>query len=262
MKAIERSAHRLHAGTRVFWHRLVQADACVVEMLQVCARPYVAFSFGKDSSALLWLVLQRWPEARVRCLTGGESRLLHSEIDEHAAWWKVRFPLMDLAEVHVDHVFAAEWSEADFDEQYMSFHPSQLGTTEWAAYLHTSGDWDGVFLGLRSDESFKRRVQNSHRTEGCATPIRRYSDARDDAAAGMYVACPLATWSDQDVAALIISEGLPTLSTYERDGFGARTKLRLGRTAMDLGQVAELRRRDPAAYNRLLQRFPELGDQS
>jgi 3'-phosphoadenosine 5'-phosphosulfate sulfotransferase (PAPS reductase)/FAD synthetase len=75
----------------------------------------------------------------------------------------------------------------------------------------------------------------------------------------MYVACPLALWTDADVAALIVSRGLPLLSTYKRDGFSARTKLRLGKTAMDLGQVEELRRRDPAAYNRLLQRFPELG---
>lgn len=254
VRAVERAGYLAHARTRGFQRRLEEARECIREMYLRCRAPFVAYSCGKDSTAMLWLVQEAKPNAVARVLTGGETRLLHADVDAMLAWWREKCPFLDLAEVNIDHVFAAGWETAGFWEQYQTF------VGEWAKYLHAAGNWDGVFIGLRNDESNTRRMADRRR-EDRRYPIRRYVDTRTDGLARVTVACPLAEWSIEDVGALHALHDLPLLAAYA-DGLDARTKLRVGKTALRMGQVAELRRRDQAAYNRLIARFPELAQWS
>lgn len=202
---------------------------------------------------MLWLILDAAPSIDVRIETGGESRLLHADLDEMIAWWKRAWPGINLEEIHIDHVFAPGWDDMGFWEQYHTFEG------EWDKYVHSAGEWDGVFLGLRGGESNKRRMALNRFRQG-RYPIWKYSDNRSGASAGCYRICPLEDWTEDDIAALHAIHSIPLLAAYEIEGIESRTKLRIGKTAMQYGQLRQLRVRDQGAYNRLIQRFPELGE--
>ena len=242
------SGERAYVMLPVFRKQVAKALDCTRYAYDLCKRPYVAFSAGKDSSVMLHLALQVQPRAIVRILTGGETRLLHQNIDIVLAWWREQFPKMDFEEICIDHVFAPGWEDATFFDQYQTFQ------NEWEKYLHGSGDYDGCFVGLRAEESRLRKAWLRERMDGHA--IRQYTSGKEKR--GSYRICPLADWHTKDVAAYITQNAIPLLDGYEKD-WEARTKTRIGGRAMiQYGQLAELRARDPESYRKLIERFPEL----
>jgi len=85
--------------------------------------------------------------------------------------------------------------------------------------------------------------------------IRQYTSGKR---AGIYRICPLADWRLADVAAYIITRGIPLPGGYE-GGFGERTTTRLARRpVVQFGQLATLRARHPEAYFTIIRRWPEL----
>lgn len=248
--ALERAGHLAHLRGRAYQAHYARAVATVERALELCQRPYVGFSGGKDSEALLWVVAEVWPDAQVRILTGGETRILHPELDDVLAWWQTRFPAMTITEVHIDHVFAEGWQEAGFWEQYATFKG------EWHRYLMPAGT-DGVVLGLRSDESPTRARALRLRADGESLAIYRYLAGPME---NVYRICPLDRWTTADVGALLVAENIPLLGSYVAGGMDARTHTRLGKHSLQCGQLLELRQRDPAGFNRLLARFPELAE--
>jgi 3'-phosphoadenosine 5'-phosphosulfate sulfotransferase (PAPS reductase)/FAD synthetase len=252
MTALARAAAIAHTRTRPYLAHLQRACETIDWAYTHC-RPFVGFSAGKDSSVMLWLTLGLYPNAVAQVLTGGETRILYPSLDSILSWWRERWPAADIREVNVDHVFAPGWERADWRTQNDTFLDG------WARYLHASGEWDGVFIGLREAESNTRRMALRHnRLPDCQYAVYRYRLDKGNAEAGHYRICPLDRWTDDDIAAAMWAYELPQLETYQTEGLQARTHLRTGFTAMRMGQVAELRRRDRPAYNRLLQRFPEL----
>lgn len=247
MRRIETAGYIAHSRTAVFRRRMEEAKNIIAEFLHIAENPYVAFSGGKDSSCLLFLVAEQKPNISARLLSSGETRLLHDNIDEVLNWWRERFPALDLVEINIDRVFADEWADADWATQ------RRAGRGDLANFLPASGEFDGVFLGLRNEESASRRLAN---LRGGA--IRQYTENRNDACAGLWVACPLANWATTDVGAFIVAHQLPLLAEYERAGLEARTTARLTGDAARQNALQALRLRDPDGYNRLLQRFPEL----
>lgn len=252
MRAIERAGYLAHGATPGYAMRLARARETIREGLARCQAPYVAFSAGKDSCAMLLLVLEQWPDAWARILTGGETRLLACNLDEVLDWYRASYPRLRLEEVCVDHVFADGWREVGFWEQYETFRG------EWRRYLLPEGA-DGVFIGLRAEESNARRIALSKREPDTRLALWRYRADGLNQVAGVLRICPLDRWTVADVGALLAEHGAPLLAPYQHEGLEARTHGRLGRTSMRMGQLEELRRRDPAAYNRIVQRFPELG---
>lgn len=251
MRAVERAGYLAHSQTPAYQRRVDRARETIAEGLRVCRRPFVGFSAGKDSGVLLDLVLEQWSDAEAQTLTGGETRILYRNLDEVLDWWRARHPRLRLAEVHIDRVFTEAWKDATWQEQYDTF------VDEWERMLWTTAAWDGVFLGLRADESNKRRLSLRHR-DARGLAIHRYAANRQGVAANGYRICPLDHWSTADVAAYTVLHGLPLLEPYQVGGFEERTHLRTGRTSLRMGQLVELRQRDPAGYNRLIARFPEL----
>jgi 3'-phosphoadenosine 5'-phosphosulfate sulfotransferase (PAPS reductase)/FAD synthetase len=254
MRSLERAGYLAHSQTAGYRAHLERARATIRWALEHCAPVYVSWSAGKDSSVMLWLAAEECPTISARILTGGETRLLYPSLDRVIAWWRQRWPAMDLQEILVDHVFADGWQDASWVEQWRSFF------NEWERYLNRScGDWNGLMVGLRSEESWYRRVWLRKHLPGCDYAIYRYSDSRARASRGLYRICPLDRWTTADVAALTAQHDIPLLETYQFVGMEGRTHLRTGRRSVqEFGQIAELRRRDPVSYNRLIQRFPEL----
>lgn len=245
MNALERAGYLAYGRLSVHQRRLNHAHDVIRGALAVASRPYVAFSAGKDSAVLLWLVLQTRSDVIARILTSGESRVVHANLDQVLGWWRDRFPTLTMDEVLVDRVFADGWQDASFDQQ------RKAGKGDIVREL--TGGFDLVFMGLRDEESKAREIAN-RRGE-----LRRYTQHRRDGAAGMYVCCPLSKWTTDDIGAEIVAHDLPLLTAYSQDeGLEARTTMRLTGDAVRMNAVVNMRLRDPAAYNRMLQRFPEL----
>lgn len=246
MKSVTRSGYLAYARLPVFQCRLEEARSVIRSALLRMQNPYVAYSAGKDSGCLLYLVLEQSPTVSARILTSGESRLLHGNLDQVLAWWRERFPSLDLQEINIDRIFSEEWKDADWTTQ------RKAGRGDIVKFLPATGQFDGVFLGLRDEESNKRRIANK---KGL---IRQYSVQRKDGIAGMWCCCPLAQWTVQDVGAFVCLHDLPLLAAYEAEGLDARTTMRLTGDAARQNAVVMLRQRDPGRFNALLQRFPEL----
>jgi len=238
MKPVERAGYLAYGRTQEHRYRREMALDLIAEGLDRCQSPYVAFSGGKDSSALLHLVMQVRSDMVARILTSGESRQIHGNIDSVLSWWRERYPGLDLQEVRVDRVWSREWVDSDWTEQ------RKAGRNDIARLL--PDDHDGAFLGLRDEESNARRMAT--RKHGA---IRRHAD-------GFYVICPLHDWRIADVGAVLAESGAPLLSAYTTEGLETRTTMRLTGDAVRQGGVVQLRMRDKAAYNILVLRFPEL----
>jgi 3'-phosphoadenosine 5'-phosphosulfate sulfotransferase (PAPS reductase)/FAD synthetase len=223
-----------HARTPGFERRLNEALALVERGFEACPGAYVSLSLGKDSSALARLVLSVRPGTPCRFLRWeGETEHLDN-YDEVLALWRDRLGV----EVQVV-TLSRETLEGG-------------GAERWEALADPSGEGHpgdvGYFAGLRAEESHGRRM--SLRTHG---PIYRNR-------AGVWRLCPLAGWSGTDVAAHLRQTGTPVLRSYEMEGMGHRTSARVPRAAHGIRAKAleRVRAHNPAGYNALLARFPEL----
>jgi 3'-phosphoadenosine 5'-phosphosulfate sulfotransferase (PAPS reductase)/FAD synthetase len=244
VKPIERAGYLAHGRTAAFKRHMEEARSVIRAGFGVAANPYVAYSAGKDSSCLLWLVLEQRLDIAARILTSGETRLLHPDLDDILDWWRVRFPALDLQEILVDRVFTSDWQEATWLEQ------RKAGRRDIVTYLPTA-EFDGVLLGLRSEESKARLMANRRGL------MRQYKATRKDALAGTWCICPLANWTMEDIGAFTALHDLPLLSAYD-EGLEARTTMRLTGDAARQNALVNLRLRDKVGYNRLVERFPEI----
>lgn len=250
MRPSEKELYEVHSRSRRFRRKMLQADEIIRQSLDKTENPYVAFSLGKDSSAMLFMVARQAPDLTTRIISSGETRLLHRNFDEALSWWRKTFPRLDIQEINLDRIFSEEWEDATWKEQRAASH-GDLGR-EAAKGGNDRGPFDCVFMGLRREESKARRWS-------LKSPIHRYSDDRKDLNAGMLRACPLAYWTTMDVGALHVRGNIPMLESYEREGLAARTTLRLSKTTVENhNALGDLKRRDMQAYNVLLARFPEL----
>ena len=249
MSPIERAGHIAHSRSLAYQRRVIGSLDIIKMMLSVSDRPYVAFSIGKDSAVLLHLVTSLCPIISVRTLTAGETRILHSNWDDVLAWWLRERPLMDYQEICIDRVFSDHWQAASWADQ------RAVSRKDLRNEMPASGDFDGVFLGLTDEESNKRRMANK---KGL---IRQYSVNRTDNCAGMLCCCPLAYWTIADIAAYVVAHEIPMLSEY-KNGFESRTTARITQHTLRFGGLQTLRLRDPDNFNKIISRFPELGEYS
>jgi predicted phosphoadenosine phosphosulfate sulfurtransferase len=219
----EREAALLWARHPTHRRRVAEAEAVVAAALARCARPYVAFSGGKDSAALLWLARRAAPAIPARILLWPESHLL-GDYDAVLAAWAARGPAVEPLRL----------TRASLAERA----PERWGR------LHAAGGHDAVLVGLRMDESRVRRIS-----------LARWGAIHQPAAGPLRVA-PLMRWTTLDVAAAIEAHDLPCLSVYREEGYASRTSTRIPREAVRDRALADLRARDPAAWAALRQVYP------
>jgi 3'-phosphoadenosine 5'-phosphosulfate sulfotransferase (PAPS reductase)/FAD synthetase len=192
--------------------------------LERVKNPYLACSFGKDSAAMLHLVLQYAPRIPVVWVTFPETRLLDNYqdvVDE----WNSRYNL-NLYEVFVDVA-----PEIDFDDK-KAFPLS----------------YDGYFVGIRKDESLARRIS-----------LRKYGSFYQKKN-GLFRIAPMADWATNDIAAYCVANEIPTLDVYKKETFAARsvTSITEDLYGFRQNQLSELKRRNINAYTKLLHDYPAL----
>lgn len=172
---------------------------------------------------MLHLAREEMPDIPVRFLSWrGETDVI-DDYERVIGWWRergVNLHVVEMARESLDAAVAERWQ--------------------------TTG-YDGYFIGFRADESKGRRI--TLRAQGV---VYRKAD-------GMTRIAPLAWWSAADVGAYIVENGLPMLASYGGD-VAQRTSSRVPREAFGIRErmLAKLKTRDPAAFNELARRFPEV----
>jgi len=243
MEGWQRERYLLHSHSQRYRRRLEESQNIIKEILTIVERPYVAFSCGKDSSVLADLALTERSDIPLRMLVSGETRLIHN-IDDVMDYFKAKGAIIE--ELLIDRVFSDEWREANWTEQ------RKAGKHDIATLNH--GDWDSFFLGLRAEESPPRKKSlYIHQTKGLPSFCYRYKATGD-----MIRICPLTKWTTEDIGAYLVSHDIPLLRTYIHQGLQARTTARLTGDAVRNYALSDIKRHDPQAWNKLVQRFPEL----
>lgn len=222
--------YELYAKLHIYKKRVEQAREIIARGLEQLKNPYMACSFGKDSSVLLHLLIQVMPEIEVRFIRWDESNLIDTYAETIAKWEKtyhINLKILDLHRQSLDEPVPDRWKK-----------------------LTNLSECDGYFIGLRADESRGRKMTlKIHGT------IHRMKN-------GLVRISPLAWWKTDDVAAYIYQFALPTLQTYQYDGFEARTTSRIPRADYGIREsmLSGLRRRDPSRFNALCNLMPEVSE--
>lgn len=232
MDSLERVGFLAHAQTASFERVVEQAENIIRRWLDSCERPYVSFSGGKDSTALLSLVRSIAPETPA--LFGDDEWNL-PETEELVAWTPNVIHVRS-REQHT--VWFTSWEEdADADE----------GLAEWAVL----GGYDGAAIGLRADEAGYRK-----------THIRAFGQLFERKN-GLHQCYPLAWWKNADIWAYTHSRGIAYNAAYDRLAeIGVQIHARrvgplANENAMNYGQLAILKQGWPELFNQFAERYPE-----
>lgn len=257
----ERWQRTAEAHSRTLQHRRRVDSALRVaeEALRVAPRSTIMLSGGKDSTVMTHLV----------CKTLGANLPCASQKDD------MDYP----GEEEYVRKLAAEWGL----ELHVLYPP--VSPKEWiAANAHTllaaddihsraaelskecfyevveafSADYQGIFLGLRADESNARRLNRATRGRLYQKkPTPRHPD-------GQWVAQPLADWKGLDVYAYAVAHGIELLHVYRCVGFlhseepwRVRIAWWLPGSSSARGGVAWLRHYYPSLYRQLCQWLPD-----
>jgi 3'-phosphoadenosine 5'-phosphosulfate sulfotransferase (PAPS reductase)/FAD synthetase len=191
--------------------------------LEQVEKPYVACSFGKDSSVMLHLVLEIKPDIQIKMLGKKETYLI-DDYETVINWWENKY------NCKVERIFYKGWLEG--------------GTQKGIAKNMKAEENDSFFVGIRREESVARRITLINNG--------KFYKMKD----GKVRIAPLSMWTVNDVAAYMISNNLPILKAYQREGFEARTTTNIP-SKYPHEAIARLKDADIAAYNELMNLFPD-----
>lgn len=163
----------------------------IADALSRSIKPYVAFSGGKDSTCVLHLVLQQAPDAMVLHWDYGPyyiPRWLAAEFIENAKRIGARHVRV---ETSPEYLKLKRRAVNVLGREYLGKLVPKLRDEE---------GYDLAFLGLRAEESVKRRLK----TAGHVWTEH-----------GMLQCAPIRDWTWRDVWAYIFANNLPYASVYD-----------------------------------------------
>lgn len=236
-----RERFSLYAKLSVHRRRVAESLVYIREWLDKAKSPYISFSGGKDSLAVLHLVRSVRPDVQAvywdaQCAFPECSAL----IDEtpHCIRYPTDEPFLDTLERYGVH------GGSDLENATMK-------TTVYGPVRRFLADYphDGCAYGLRQEESRGRRMNG--RTKGGVFWSKAY---------GVWMCQPIHQWSYNDVWAYIVSHNIPYCGTYDRMWEMPEREQRIsywaGETNRQYGRWAWLKRHYPDLYLQFRQRFP------
>lgn len=245
MPPMRRAFFEMHARLPEYRYRIRQAQALVKKALEQMHVPYIGWSSGKDSqvtSHLVWSVDPTVPGVYfdADCAFPESTEFLKYSSQQHAIIKWTCEPLLD--------TFARCGGPTT-----PGIGRATMESTVYAPIrsLLEEHHFDGVFLGLRAEESEGRAKNRQVRGS-----IYRYK--RDD-----ILACtPVAHLTYRDIWAYIVEHGLTYNRIYdlmwdlpEED---QRVSYWAGETKVMAGRWVWLRKNHPELFNRFAERFPEV----
>lgn len=233
---------RVHYASERFQAVLWRSLAITQRALDTSKRPYVAFSGGKDSLALMIMVGLTAPEVP---LVWGDDELEYPETVEYMTLLQG----LDAGQLIITTSTAehAGWFTPWIDEPYwreplMGTLNSGVPPDEWMA----EQGYDLTFTGIRMAENRRRRdwlVQSG-------------ADYRVNTGTGRRC-CPLKDWTEDDVWALIAHHRVPYNAAYD-----VYDQINVPRKVQRVGPLPLARRQHledgwPELFERLRERYGE-----
>jgi len=239
---------QLYAHLNGFGWRIKQARATVAEALEKMQNPYIAFSTGKDSAVMAHLIWQQAPSVRAvyfdaDCAFPESTALL--ERYEAASHPIVRWPCESILET-MRRIGGPTSDRCEAETMRSTvYRPIKSLLTEYR--------FDGVFLGLRDEESPGRRKLAQVRG-------LLFWQKRD----ALWECLPVARLTYMDIWAYIVTNGVDYCAVYDKqmelglDPEDCRLSYWAGETKRRWGRWAILKRGWPELFNSFAAEFPEV----
>lgn len=235
-----------HAQLKSFERLVESAQALLTDFFARTERPYIAYSGGKDSQAMLDLALNLKPDVMVAW--------------EDEEWiYPSTLNVLDATDAHYGlsiHRLRYEGKIKTYFAEFGDYHSPEI-LRPYLVYRDPQHfldvhHLDGYALGIRVEESDTRRKRI-----GSAGPIGLNKTL------GIAYIYPLHQWSTRDVWAYIFSRGLPYNDMYEWlinanvEPLYARVGSLCVAEVYQFGTLAVIKRRWPGLWAEFTQRNPE-----
>jgi 3'-phosphoadenosine 5'-phosphosulfate sulfotransferase (PAPS reductase)/FAD synthetase len=213
----------------------------IKKMLELCKNPYIALSFGKDSLVMMDLIYQ--VDSTIECIFmyGDETDYISNfkELEQHYK--------------NTHNLNLTKIKSADIISEFSIEEVKKERKKDW--FKNDLISKDGVFMGLRIEESTARRITIIKNENNIHDRIMKY---KTGVRLGQYRCCPVADWSTFDIEIYVKSKKLKMLDIYEKLGIQERTSARIPRSATVNKFKEQIKRVNPEKYNLLLKNLPEL----
>jgi phosphoadenosine phosphosulfate reductase len=220
----------------------------ISKMLSECSNPVISTSWGKDSCAMLGLVLEQAPDIPVVWVDRGNGGDL-PDIWDTINWWIDNYHI-NLLHVKTPHTIFELYSQ--YGDKVNSGHMITKQLKNTFAKTYQENNIDGAFWGLRAEEAPGRKKM---------LLCKGVEFERKD---GVKMCAPLAWWTSKDVWAYIAKNSLETMHYYDvsvKEPFereNVRYSNWLGDHRITNGRLMPIKENYPDLYNELCKRLPEM----
>ncbi len=237
----------LHSKTREFWENVEEAKLLIEDAFKKFPKWHLAYSGGKDSTAVLGLLWEMGLNDKVE---------LFNICDDRAFSFHIPYLKM-MAERYAFKLDLRNLGDT-LEKDFRLDEASSWQLKDLAKYIDEIRDKknqsSGVFMGLRAEESKKRKFLWSQ-TLGVADKNKK----------GLWYCNPIMRWSANDVFAFLLTRKIPIIDVYRRTHlWGDPRKIRYHdatpRNFASEGRVAWLRYHYPQEFLRIARNHKELLD--
>ena len=247
--------YKLNAKLSSFKNKVEKSKKIIEEMMTKCKKPYIAWSGGKDSTALVYLITQEvgYNDILIFCEKDDcdfpdEKGYVQNLIQKYKLNCDIIEPEISMWNYIIQHK-----TDLDDDIHAKSNNITKKFFLECIKRFTDKHNPDGVFMGLRNQES-KARFFNFIKKGAF------YMTDYDN----LYHCNPLSKWTVNDVFSYMIINDIPILPVYKkvssirqaeeiRKSWWIPSGLQIQR-----GYVLFLRKEYPELYQKLKRHFPKV----
>ena len=246
MQSLNQKTDMLHAKTVEFITKVSEAHEIIREALQHMKQPYLSFSGGKDSTVMLHMLLKHKPDIPV-IYWDADASYPDTEhfIEEVVRDWSLNFIRRKTESMYS--VFRK------YGVNHQQIENKTMIATVYKPIKKLIEDYgfDGVFVGLRAQESKGRRKLIKSRGQLFYNKSQKVMEC-----------LPAAQFAVEDIWAYITFFMLPYNNIYNRTSMIPRNEIRVsywcGESCRERGRWVWLKKEYPELYNKFASEFPEV----